>query len=110
MARGKVIIINGAKQMLKTVKQEMKASLIETADFWHETMLKDHFKEGAARKYNYQRRSFKHNQRKRKRYGHKRPLEFSGKMKRDVLQSARTTASKKKGYIKNDWPQVPFPV
>lgn len=49
---------------------------------WHTNFRPKHFTEGGAREYNYAPRSRKYKARKRKKYGHSNPLQFTGESKR----------------------------
>ena len=108
MARAKMIIVNGSKQKLRTVTREMKEVLKQVALFWHKELLPQHFEEGAARKYNYQPRSRKHNKRKRKKFGHKIPLVFSGHMAQSVMRPPRISGNKKKATANLKGPRYLF--
>ena len=48
------------------------------ADEWHERYLPGHFEEGATAVYGYAQRKSKYLKRKRRLYGHQRPLVFTG--------------------------------
>ena len=108
MARAKMIIVNGSKQKLRTVTKEMKGVLKQVVEYWHKELLPQHFKEGAARKYNYQPRSRNHIKRKRKKFGHAIPLVFSGHMSQSVMRPPRMTGNKKKATANLKGPRYLF--
>lgn len=62
----------------------------ELGQVWHEQVLPKKFSERARSEYGYQRRSRAYVERKRRRFGHSRPLEYTGKLKRMVLRPPRT--------------------
>jgi len=53
---------------------------------WHKQILPRHFELPAKTEYNYQPRSARHMRRKARLYGHQRPLEYTGEMKRKVMR------------------------
>jgi hypothetical protein len=57
------------------------------ADFWHEKLLPKHFDRGAYREYRYQARTRAHERRKARKFGHNRPLVYSGALERQVLRA-----------------------
>lgn len=99
----------------QTVKKDHRLSVSEwrkvskvgwsaAGDFWHEEILPRHFTHAGAREYSYQKRTRAYEVRKVKRYGHSRPLEYSGDLKRAVLRSreVRTVGdnSKRAGAVR----------
>lgn len=50
--------------------------------FWHRAILPKHFQFSAYAEYGYQKRNVRYEIRKAKRYGHRRPLVFSGNLER----------------------------
>ena len=74
----------------------LKLSLRFTGQHWFVTMLPKHFKEGAGRIYKYKERTKGHIRRKLKKFGHRRPLEFTGVSKRRALGQARLRGTAKK--------------
>lgn len=57
------------------------------AAFWHEHILPKHFHRGAYREYLYQARTRAHERRKARKFGHNRPLVYSGALERQVLRA-----------------------
>ena len=61
--------------------------------------LPEHFEENAQQKFKYRRRSRIYNERKRRLFGHTRPLVFRGNLRRAVLTSARVTATQHRARV-----------
>lgn len=74
------------------------------AAFWHEKILPKHFDRGAYREYGYPARSRKHEERKQRRFGHQRPLVFSGKLERQVLRMREVRAQGGTGGVRRAGP------
>lgn len=72
--------------------------------FWHRVILPRHFTHRGARQYGYAKRSRRYELRKLRKYGHTRPLEYSGELKRQVLRmrEVRTVGdnSKRAGAVR----------
>lgn len=77
------------------LKRAVKAANIATIEAWHQTFLPEHFESGATFKYGYRGRTPRYNKRKRKKYGHNRPLEFSGTGKRAAVRQIRVSGTSK---------------
>jgi len=73
----------------------MKEAWGKTGRFWHRQMREKHFAEGAKIEYGYLRRSPRYEERKRKKFGHARPLEFTGESR--ALTRIRVVTSTSKG-------------
>jgi len=60
-----------------------------------------HFKESAYWRYGgaYQKRGIKYEARKYRRFGHSKPMVWSGAMRRQILGFARITSNQKKGRV-----------
>ena len=63
-----------------------KVAWKHAGEVWHDELLPKHFTEEGAREYRYKRRSRRHREKKLRRYGHSRPLEFSGELRRQVMR------------------------
>lgn len=59
----------------------------QVAAYWHAKVLPKHFEVGAYREYRYQARTRKHEARKERKFGHRRPLVYSGALERQVLRA-----------------------
>lgn len=68
---------------LPAILSEANASAIR---HWHRRMLPGHFRPGAGQTYKYAPRDKKYVQRKLRKQGHRRPLEWEGKLKRSLRQ------------------------
>ena len=76
-------------------RRALRAELAETGRRWHGTMLPGHFEIAAEKKYAYKPRTKGYSIYKAKRFGHRRPLVFSGAMERQLRQAARVTSTSK---------------
>lgn len=77
---------NPPRGMKKAWKQARREALESAMKDWFIHTLPLHFENGAKGRYAYAPRTKKHEIRKARRYGHRRPLVFSGKMMRAVLR------------------------
>ena len=80
----------------KAMRNVNKEQLQETIRFWHEEYLPRHFESEGSRRYGYQRRTVAYNRRKLKRFGHQRPLELTGELKRNVLRQIKVSGTSRK--------------
>lgn len=92
------------QELRRAVKQQLQA----VADAWHSNILPRHFKRGAKQRYGYQERKASYNKRKEKRYGHRRPLEYTGQLKRQVLRKARISGTSKRATVSMDAPRYMY--
>lgn len=70
---------------------------------WHTEILPSHFEEGAQQRYGYTARKRFYRDKKRRLFGHGRPLVFTGTLRRQVLRSSRIKSvgvSRKNGGVK----------
>jgi len=69
-------------------------------EFWHRVLLPKHFGTGAAQRYGYQDRHPLYERKKQRRFGHRRPLEYRGYLKRDVttVRDVRTVRASSKAH------------
>lgn len=58
----------------------------DAGEVWHKRILPRHFRGSAFREYSYKNRSRKYTRRKQRLHGHRRPLEFSGRMRRQLMR------------------------
>jgi len=86
----------------RAVDRGTQIGLEECVELWHKKYAKRHFSRTAYSRYGIPQRTAKYNKRKRKKYGHTRPLEFTGASRRDILQYIKTIVrvSAKKGVKK----------
>lgn len=90
------------------LRRAVKAELQKTVEDWHENILPRHFARGAKQRYGYQDRSDKYNRWKRKKFGHSRPLEKTGQLKRQVLRRARISGTSKRATVTMDAPRYMY--
>ena len=95
MIRGVIQYRGSPTETKKEFHRAVKTEFAHVGQYWHERMLADHFKIAAEKKYYYQPRKASYIRRKAKRFGHRRPLEFTGDMKRQVTRMARITSTSK---------------
>lgn len=67
---------------------------------WWKNILPKHFDAGAESRYRYKPRTPKYLERKLKKFGHQRPLVFTGAMERALLRSAEIRVTSKRATIK----------
>lgn len=83
---------------VETVKRKLNGILKETfrsgGEVWFSRILQRHFRGGAASDYGYEPRTAKYLRRKTRQFGHTRPLEYTGDMKRDLMRRAKITPTK----------------
>lgn len=60
-----------------------------------------HFEGGATSRYGYAKRSAKYTARKRKKYGHSIPMVFSGRLRAEIRQNVKITATRNGGRLKS---------
>lgn len=80
--------------------QLMKLLLRESMAFQRDINLDRHFQVGAESRYGYAKRGKRYMIRKAKKYGHQKPLVFSGRMQRDLKSSVRITATQHRATLK----------
>ena len=95
MIKGTVIYKRPKAFSRKFIRSEVKAALGVEGLNWHRHTLRRHFEESAAAIYRYQKRSPKHIAEKLRRFGHRRPLVFSGAMSAQITRMARIVPSSK---------------
>lgn len=88
------------KMLQKEFRPILKGELRQVGLMWHREMMPEHFKVGAERKYDYEKRSKSHIMRKIRRFGHRRPLEYTGKSKRMAKREARLTGTSKRVRVR----------
>lgn len=91
MIKGKVTYRKPAAFSRKLIRQAVKTTLGEVGLDWHRNTLPKHFAETAAVSYRYQKRKPKYEAEKLRRFGHNRPLVFTGALSAQVMRLARIT-------------------
>ena len=74
---------------VRAVKRGTEKGLTSCVMLWHKMFAKRHFYESAYDKYGTPRRTPKYQGKKRRQKGHNRPMEYSGKSKREILRYIR---------------------
>lgn len=98
--RGVITYKRSPEMLMKQFRPLLKEGLKAVGLFWHRTFLPKHFKPGAGRSYRYKPRTRAHVRRKLRLFGHRRPLEFTGKSKRMALREARVGGTSKRVKVK----------
>lgn len=94
-ARGVLQFVGDPEVMKRDFHSLLREGMEENMEFWHRKRLPFHFTNRASAVYGYKRRSAKHNKRKLRRFGHTRPLEFTGRMKQQVTSRITITSTKR---------------
>lgn len=94
MLRAAVESIGGPDATAKELKAAIQTVAAELVDMWHERMAPQHFTNTAAGRYGYQARSKVYLMRKARRFHHQRPLEFSGRMRAEVLRKVKAAPTR----------------
>jgi len=68
-------------------RQMIKSAWRKAGEYWHGDILERHFTIAAMREYHYAKRTRRYMIRKAQTFGHQRPLEFSGDLKREVMRT-----------------------
>lgn len=100
----KVTVKAQHKLTRKAWRDVSRAAWDVAGDVWHTRILPKHFTEEGAAEYGYEQRSRKYTARKLRKFGHQRPLEYSGNLKRQVLRlrdvRARAANSNREGGVR----------
>ena len=82
---GLAALLSGPATGFKTAYREaIAAGLMRAAETWQKVYLPRHFKEGARAKYNMPKLTQEYIRKKIKKYGHKKPLVWSGESERQI--------------------------
>jgi hypothetical protein len=93
-----ITYIRDARYTVRNFATAMSLGLAEAVQWWHERYLPRHFRQGAADRYGYERRSKRYMIRKARKKHHQRPLEWSGNMKRVLMRSLQISYGKSRPY------------
>lgn len=77
----------------KEFRKIVKAQLQEIGKLWHKGFLPLHFARGARQRYNYAPRSKRYERRKLRKFGHTKPLVFTGRMERELKRRHQVTGT-----------------
>lgn len=80
-------------QVAKALRAAKKRALETAAGYWHTAMFPGHFSLRAAALYHYQPRKAQTMREKAARFHHQRPLEKTGRLKRQTLRAVRLAGS-----------------
>lgn len=85
--------------MAKAFKEAREKALAKIGRHWFDEILPRHFTEEAKTKYKYHARDPRYEARKLKKFGHKKPLVWTGTMQRVLMQSVAIKATSKRVSI-----------
>lgn len=105
MIRGVIQYRGSPEATKKELRAAVKPELARVVQWWHSKILPGHFLIAAEGKYRYRRRSASYLRQKVKRFGHRRPLEYTGDMKRQVTSMARITSTSKGAKVNMTGPR-----
>ena len=97
-----MVYIGGPSAMKRGMPKILKEALQDAGGLWHRRYLPLHFHAGAGNKYKYKPRTRPYLRRKQKQQGHRRPLEFSGDLKRELTRKAALSGSSKRVRVVMD--------
>lgn len=92
---GRWTFLNPPEAIARVTPRAMKAAWKRVGVYWHRKMMPRHFDAGAGNVYKYQPRSNDYMRRKQRRWGHRRPLWWTGAMKQKVSAAPRVTSTAK---------------
>lgn len=95
MIKGEVTYQKPAAFSRKHIRLAVKAALGDVGLRWHRNTLPGHFTPAAASRYRYRKRGEKHEAEKLRKFGHNRPLVFTGALAAQVMRLARVTSTGK---------------
>lgn len=73
-----VVMLNPPQTVKRGFAKAQKAAVGKAIRYWHSRFLPRHFRAGAFGRYGYGRRTTKYQERKERRFGHRRPLVRTG--------------------------------
>ena len=73
-------------------RQVSKEAWLQTGAHWHRFLLKKHFTRGAIAEYDYEPRAKSTEMKKARKFGHRRPLVFTGELQRMVMRVREVTS------------------
>src|SRR5690606_36737012 len=92
MARAKITETGSPKQLARAFGPSARAAALSAVTHWHGQMMPGHFANDAKSRYQYQPRTKKYEIRKARKYGHRRPLVYSGDSERAAKSQVRLTS------------------
>lgn len=91
--------------MAKEFREAREGGMQAIGQMWHRDMLPEHFTDRATRLYKYAERTAKYKKRKQKKFGHKTPLVFTGRMRDALMGLAQIRASSEKVRVSMSGPR-----
>jgi hypothetical protein len=73
-----VVLLNPPRTVKRGFPKALRGGLMKAVKDWHARSLPKHFRAGAFTRYGYSRRTTKYQERKERRFGHRRPLVRTG--------------------------------
>lgn len=80
-------------------KRAVRQGFIEAGEWWRRKHLPRHFTERAGVFYSYQKRTLRHQARKKKKFGHRKPLVFTGQSRDAIMADRQPPKWRKRGGI-----------
>lgn len=80
------------------IMREVNRAVLER---WRDRYLPRHFQGGASSRYGYEPRTARYTARKRKKYGHSLPLVYTGRLRDEIKQRVKITATQHRGNLKS---------
>jgi hypothetical protein len=101
------IVYKGRKILQgKELRRVIKELLPKIINDWHSKILPQKFEESAFNRYKLKQRSKRYSERKFKKYGHKKPLVFSGQLKAEILRRIQISSTSKTATGKLRGPKI----
>jgi hypothetical protein len=100
-----LVVRRSPRGMAKIFNEVRKDAMEEVGEKWHDEFLPRHFEENAMQRYHYVHRAKKYDQRKERKMGHKKPLVWSGTLRKTILENTTITATKSSVLIKMTGPK-----
>ena len=101
--RGHIRYKGAPDVLLKELRPIIKQTLQDMCTHWHQNDMPRHFTDSGRRLYGYRKRTDTYLKRKRRKYGHQRPLEWSGDTKRQA-QRARPSGTHRRARVSMSLP------
>lgn len=98
--RTTIIEQGGPRTLLRIASGIFRDAAVEAGRLWFQTILPRHFTVEGGRAYGYQKRTAKYMRRKARKYGHQKPLVFSGNMQREIQSVERVDRTGKGSIVK----------
>ena len=105
MIRGVIQYRGSPDATKKELRDSAKAEFASLGSHWHANMMPGHFEKSAEGKYHYKPRNASYIRRKARKYGHTRPLDYSGEMKRQATRMAKITSTSKGARVTMSGPR-----